>query len=137
MSTIQYCDPDEIMLEKRADGHLLNPRHRTGDTSDLTLSAQETNGRILMPLLLYRNEAGQLVAGDGQRRIAAARKLKIQVPYIEIEAQPTNGAVAEGGLDSLDVMLASNVRKEFPPLVLDKAGNIVGGLAYAVWTCCS
>lgn len=134
MSTIQYCDPDDIMLEKREDGHLLNPRHRTGDTTDLTLSAQEANGRIIMPLLLYRNEAGQLVAGDGQRRIAAARKLGLQVPYIEIEAQPTNGAVSEGGLDSLDIMLVSNVRKEFPSLVLDKAGNIVGGLAYAVQT---
>lgn len=134
MSTIQYCDPDDIMLEKREDGHLLNPRHRTGDTTDLTLSAQAANGRIIMPLLLYRNEAGQLVAGDGQRRIAAARKLGLQVPYIEIEAQPTNGAVSEGGLDSLDIMLVSNVRKEFPPLVLDKEGNIVGGLAYAVRT---
>lgn len=134
MSTIQYCDPDDIMLEKREDGHLLNPRHRTGDTTDLTLSAQAANGRIILPLLLYRNEAGQLVAGDGQRRIAAARKLGLQVPYIEIEAQPTNGAVSEGGLDSLDIMLVSNVRKEFPPLVLDKEGNIVGGLAYAVRT---
>lgn len=134
MSTIQYCDPDDILLEKREDGHLLNPRHRTGDTTDLTLSAQAANGRILMPLLLYRNEAGQLVAGDGQRRIAAARKLGVQVPYIEVEAQPTNGAASAGGLDSLDIMLVSNVRKEFPPLVLDKAGNIVGGLAYAVRT---
>lgn len=134
MSTILYCDPDDIMLEKREDGHLLNPRHRTGDTTDLTLSAQAANGRILMPLLLYRNEAGQLVAGDGQRRIAAARKLGVQVPYIEVEAHPTNGAVSASGLDSLDIMLVSNVRKEFPPLVLDKAGNIVGGLAYAVRT---
>lgn len=134
MSTIQYCDPDDIILEKREDGHLLNPRHRTGDTTDLTLSAQAANGRIIVPLLLYRNEAGQLVAGDGQRRITAARKLGIQVPYIEIEAQPTNGAASEGGLDSLDIMLVSNVRKELPPLVLDKKGNIVGGLAYAVRT---
>ena len=63
MSTIQYCDPDDIMLEKREDGHLLNPRHRTGDSTDLTLSAQEANGRIIMPLLLYRNGEGQLVAG--------------------------------------------------------------------------
>ncbi|GIK54582.1 MAG: hypothetical protein HND44_00900 [Chloroflexi bacterium] len=134
MSTIQYCHPDDIMLEKREDGHLLNPRHRTGDTTDLTLSAQAANGRLIVPLLLYRNEAGQLVAGDGQRRIAAARKLGIQVPYIEIEAQPTNGAVSEGGLDSLDIMLVSNVRQEFPPLVLDREGHIVGGLAYAVRT---
>lgn len=134
MSIIEYCDPDDIILEKREDGHLLNPRHRTGNSTDLTLSAQEANGRIIMPLLLYRNGEGQLVAGDGQRRIAAARKLGIQLPYIEIEAQPTNGAVSEGGLDSLDIMLVSNVRKEFPPLVLDKAGNIIGGLAYAVRT---
>lgn len=132
MSTIQYCHPDDIILEKRADGRLLNPRGRTGDTTDITLSVQETNRQILVPVLLYRNEAGQLVAGDGQRRIAAARKLGIQVPYIEVEARATNGAGPEGKPDSLDIMLASNVRKEFPPLILDREGHIVGGLAHAV-----
>lgn len=120
---VLFCDPHQVVFEKREDGRFLNVRGKVKDTSCLQSSIVEANNRILNPVQLKLVD-GQLICVDGHRRTIAARKLDIPLPYLLININD--------GLDSIDHMLVSNVRQNFPPLVLDSDGTIVGGLAHAV-----
>lgn len=120
---VHYCDPKRVRFEKRADGQFQNIRGRIKDVSGLQASVVEAGNRILQPVQLKMVD-GALVCVEGHRRTIVARNLGIPLPYLLVEV--------DGQLDTLDWMLVSNVRKNFPPLILDKEGGIIGGLAYAV-----
>jgi len=123
MTSVKYTAPNTILIKTDEHGRPLNPRGPVRDTTDLQASIKEV-GRILEPLLVERDELGQLWIVSGHRRLTAARILHIDVPYIEIE--PTAGD------DSLDMMLATGVHQAFPDIVLGKNGVVVGGVAAAV-----
>ncbi len=120
---VQYCDPNQVVFEKRPDGHYLNIRGQIRDTSGLQASIVEAGNQILKPVEL-KIVNGELTCIDGHRRTIVARKLDIPLPYILVNLV--------GELDTLDHMLISNVRQNFPYLILDKEGLIIGGLAYAI-----
>lgn len=104
-------------------GRKVNPRGPIRDTADLQDSIRE-HGQIFQPLLVRRDQAGRLFLIDGERRLTAAKIMGLPlVPYAIIEAE---------GVNIVDLMLATNLHEQFPEIVIDKAGAVVGGVAFAV-----
>lgn len=115
-----FAGPDEIQVYPG-----LNPRGAIHDTTDLQDSIRKV-GRILIPLLVRLDDQGRMWLIDGARRLTAARAMRLDsVPYLIVDAAES---------EVLDLMLVSNVRREFPPVVLDKSGEVVGGLVKAIVT---
>lgn len=121
---ILFCNANTVKFEKRDDGLPLNIRGKIRNTTDLETSVKAAGNKILHAVHLRIGEAGHLICVEGHRRTVVARKLKIPLPYILVETDES--------LDIVAHMLASNVRKAFPNLVIDQNGEIIGGLAYAV-----
>lgn len=123
-ATILMVAPGDISIEVDAEGNPRNPRGPVTDTTDLQASIKEI-GRIVEPLLVYRNPDGTYTVAKGHRRLTAARIMNLAaVPCIVIERDPA--------LNLLDVMLSDFVHQSFPPIVLNGKGGVVGGVAKAV-----
>lgn len=113
--------PSAIRLHM-ASGRKVNPRGPIRDTTDL----QQSIGKhgILQPLLVRLDAQGHLWLIDGERRLTAAKALGLPVvPYVVREAE---------GINIVDLMLATNLHEQFPDIVIDGAGTVVGGVAFAV-----
>lgn len=110
----------EIAVLSYEDGLPLNPRGPVHNTTDLQSSIREVG--ILNPLSVRESEGGYELI-DGHRRLTAARALGLsEVPCV----------VHSGEQDALDLMLAANVQQKYPEVVLNKDGEIIGGVARAV-----
>ena len=118
---IEYVSLDEILIETNEE-RTINPRGQIRDTTDLQLSIQEAG--IIEPLLVWRDGDGRLWLRNGHRRLVAARQLGLDVVPVVVTEQ--------AGVSSRAVMLASDVRQAFPPIVLDREGVVIGGVALAV-----
>lgn len=108
------------------DPEFPNIRGVVGDTTELQASIREVG--VLMPILVRVSpeEPGVYFLIAGARRTAAAKKVGLN----------TIPAVIDGSVEPRLIrrmMLASDVRKDHPHIVLDAAGKVVGGSAWAVY----
>lgn len=122
----------EVDVEVVYDPDLLpNTRgDNVGETTDIQESYKvikaETgvNSFELFPIqaIPHPTEPGVYLVWDGNRRVAAARKLGIKyLPAYVFNLSPQ---------EALDAQLTGNVRREQPLFILDKDSNIIRGLAW-------
>jgi len=115
--------PVSLILE---DPDNPNPRGPVGETTDLQESMRAHGIREPLQVRPAPDKEGYYYRISGARRQAAARALDWKmVP-----------AIVDEDVDPAEVrrlMMATEVRKEHPPIVLDKTGRVIGGLCLAVY----
>ena len=108
---MQQIQIEDIVILQTDDGENLNPRGRVIDTSDLQASIKQTETN-LTPIIVRKLPDGMYELIDGHRRLIAMKTMGRKV----INAEVTNARH-----NPLALMLASNVRKNFPPSKLGAA----------------
>lgn len=104
-------------------GHALNPRGERFTSTDLQASIRETG--VVEPLLCWR-QGDQLWLLNGHRRLKAAEAVGLtHVPVVVVDRVSSQA-------EALIHMLATDVHDDFPTLVLDADGSVIGGKALAV-----
>lgn len=108
------------------DNTLPNIRGKVTDTTDLQEALRHHNFLDKFPIqvILHPHIAGVYLVWDGFRRVTAARAIGLEsVPCLISEGTPA---------EALLWQLAANLRKDQPPIVTDKSGQVTGGLCWAV-----
>lgn len=98
--------PDEVDFDPK------NPRSEIGDISDLVANIKAHG--IIQPITVRRTDEGRFVVVAGNRRLAALKELKRQVPAIEMDFATEK--------ESLEVSVSENiVRSQMTPVDEAKA----------------
>ena len=98
--------PDEVDFDPK------NPRSEIGDISDLVANIKAHG--LIQPITVRRTEEGRFVVVAGNRRLAALKELKRQVPAIEMDFATEK--------ESLEVSVSENiVRSQMTPVDEAKA----------------
>jgi hypothetical protein len=103
-----------------------NIRGRIVDTTDIQDSIREVGVREPIQVRFAPDEPGYFYLISGGRRLTAAKRAGMdKIP-----------AIIDENLESESIrrmMLASHVRKDHPPIVIDDSGMVVGGDCWAVY----
>lgn len=103
---VMELSPDEVDFDPK------NPRSEIGDISDLVANIKAHG--IIQPITVRRTEEGRFVVVAGNRRLAALKELKRQVPAIEMDFATEK--------ESLEVSVSENiVRSQMTPVDEAKA----------------